>query len=123
MLVRCVGGGDTGEELDVSLLRISLFHEHWQGLLHDLDLATLRANSAVAVVPDASIRALSPPAAKLSVSSSTASAAAEAMASRFFWFFFFSSVILTRMLGSCSQCSRGPRGFRAAIHKWQVNML
>ena len=46
-----VGVGDSGEELDVSLLRITLFHEHWQGLLHELDLATLRANSAVSMTP------------------------------------------------------------------------
>lgn len=45
------GGGDTGEELDISLLRITLFHEYWQGLLHQLDLATLRANSAVSLMP------------------------------------------------------------------------
>lgn len=40
--------------MDISLLRITLFHEHWQGLLHELDLATLRANSAVALKPPAS---------------------------------------------------------------------
>lgn len=45
------GGGDTGEELDISLLRITLFHEYWQGLLHQLDLATLQANSAVSLTP------------------------------------------------------------------------
>ena len=43
------GGGDSEEELDISLLRITLFHEHWQGLLHELDLATLRSNSAIAL--------------------------------------------------------------------------
>ena len=47
------GGGDSEEELDISLLRITLFHEHWQGLLHKLDLATLRSNSAVALKPPA----------------------------------------------------------------------
>ncbi|DBB06070.1 TPA: hypothetical protein ACH3X3_009636 [Trebouxia sp. C0006] len=51
------GGGETGEELDISLLRITLYHEYWQGLLHELDLETLRANSAVAAAPDASKRA------------------------------------------------------------------
>ena len=45
------GGGDSEEELDISLLRITLFHEHWQGLLHELDLAKLRSNSAVALKP------------------------------------------------------------------------
>ncbi len=54
----CTGGGETGEELDISLLRITLYHEYWQGLLHELDLETLRANSAVAAAPDASKRAL-----------------------------------------------------------------
>ena len=52
------GGGETGEELDISLLRITLYHEYWQGLLHELDLENLRANSAVAAAPDASKRAL-----------------------------------------------------------------
>ena len=51
MLFMLAGGGDTGEELDISLLRITLFHEHWQGLLHQLDLAALRANSAVPLMP------------------------------------------------------------------------
>ncbi|KAL0043699.1 hypothetical protein WJX82_003553 [Trebouxia sp. C0006] len=37
------GGGETGEELDISLLRITLYHEYWQGLLHELDLETLPA--------------------------------------------------------------------------------
>ena len=55
------GGGETGEELDVSLLRIMLYHEYWQGLLHELDLETLRANSAVSTAPDASKRSLAPP--------------------------------------------------------------
>lgn len=50
-LALLAGGGDTGEELDISLLRITLFHEYWQGLLHQLDLATLRANSAVSLTP------------------------------------------------------------------------
>lgn len=60
------GGGDSEEELDISLLRITLFHEHWQGLLHKLDLATLRSNSAVA---------LKPPATNSNTSSGTASVA------------------------------------------------
>ena len=51
------GGGDSEEELDISLLRITLFHEHWQGLLHELDLAMLRSNSAVAPKPPTSNRA------------------------------------------------------------------
>ncbi|KAL3157301.1 hypothetical protein ABBQ38_001531 [Trebouxia sp. C0009 RCD-2024] len=51
VVIAVSGGGDTGEELDISLLRITLFHEYWQGLLHQLDLATLRANSAVSLMP------------------------------------------------------------------------
>ena len=42
-----VGGGDSGEELDISLLHVRLYHETWQGMLQVLDDATLRANSAV----------------------------------------------------------------------------
>lgn len=60
------GGGETGEELDVSLLRIMLYHEYWQGLLHQLDLDNLRANSAVSAAPDASKRSLAPPQVKSS---------------------------------------------------------
>ena len=44
---KTAGGGDTGEELDISLLHVRLFHEAWQGMLHNLDDVTLRANSAV----------------------------------------------------------------------------
>lgn len=51
VVIAVSGGGDTGEELDISLLRITLFHEYWQGLLHQLDLATLQANSAVSLTP------------------------------------------------------------------------
>lgn len=42
-----VGGGETSEELDISLLHVRLYHETWQGMLQVLDDVTLRANSAV----------------------------------------------------------------------------
>ncbi len=79
----CTGGGETGEELDISLLRITLYHEYWQGLLHELDLETLRANSAVAAVPDASKRALTSSKASSSsspVASSSSSSALDSAA-------------------------------------------
>ena len=41
------GGGETSEELDISLLHVRLYHETWQGMLQVLDDVTLRANSAV----------------------------------------------------------------------------
>lgn len=41
------GGGETGQELDISLLHVRLYHELWQGMLHNLTDETLRANSAV----------------------------------------------------------------------------
>lgn len=72
------GGGETGEELDISLLRITLYHEFWQGLLHELDLETLRANSAVAAVPDASKRALT--SSKASSSSSPGDSSSSSLA-------------------------------------------
>ena len=54
-----VGGGESGEELDISLLHVRLYHETWQGMLQVLDDATLRANSAVpmATVANASTNA------------------------------------------------------------------
>ena len=75
----CTGGGETGEELDISLLRITLYHEFWQGLLHELDLETLRANSAVAAVPDASKRALTSSKASSSSSSGVSSSSSLAL--------------------------------------------
>ncbi len=77
-LAACAGGGETGEELDISLLRITLYHEYWQGLLHELDLETLRTNSAVAAAPDASKRAL--PSSKADSSSSPVASSSSSLA-------------------------------------------